>query len=390
MKVSFRPLVLANNKTALSCALLFAFSLLHAQVWGQVSDTVNASLPSNSCQADTTNLRIGLVLGGGGAKGAAAVGALKVIEEAGIPIHCIAGTSIGAIVGGLYACGYRSNQLDSLFRSQDWLSLLFDRSEQEKSSLFSERDGVTYVLGFPVSRRHVKDHAKNPPPSKDGRKGTSSKGQEGAVGLLNGNRVETLLDSMITHSPNLPPSAAVGAGETKTFDSFDSLPIPFRCVATDIHSLEDITLSSGSLAKAMRASMAIPGAYKPVRMDGHTLVDGGVINNLPVDVAKQMGADIIIAIDLTQEQHETRDFSLKDLLGIGGVIDWLVSRPDWKRYNDNRQMADVCIHPQLGSYGPASFNATAISDMIQRGEKCAREHWRELMAIKARLKLAIH
>lgn len=299
-------------------------------------------------------LRIGLVLSGGGAKGAAEVGALKVIEEAGIPIHCIAGTSIGSIVGGLYACGYRADELDSLFRSQEWLSLLADRDEKEKDRLFSERDGVTYVLGFPISRKQS-----NEKPS---------------IGAFNGDRVEALLDSMVRRKR---------VGEN---GSFDSLPIPFRCVATDFNTFEDIVLCQGSLAKAMRASMAIPGAYKPVRMDGRTLVDGGIVNNLPVDVVKQMGADIVIAIDLTQSRHETRDFSLKEMLGIDGVLDWLVSRPDWKRYNENLQQADVCINPKLGSYGPTSFNAAAIAAMLHRGEDCARQHWRELMAIKARLK----
>ncbi|MBQ5377100.1 MAG: patatin-like phospholipase family protein, partial [Prevotella sp.] len=230
--------------------------------------------------------KVGLVLGGGGAKGAAEIGVLKYIEEAGVHIDYIVGTSIGSIIGGLYSVGYRSQQLDSLFVNTDW------------ENIFSESIAGTQQIS---------------------------------------NVFSDLL--------NLPDSV-----------DFDSLPIPYRCVATDIINTEEVILQRGNLARAMRASMSIPGAFKPVKWEGKLLVDGGMLNNLPVDIAKKMGADIIIAIDLAQRKHENRDFSLKEEYGIGGVLDWLISRPDWKKHNENRQMADIYINPNLKDYDAASFS----------------------------------
>lgn len=303
-----------------------------------------------TAQAQTNNRpKIGLALGGGGAKGAAEIGALKVIEECGIPIDYIAGTSIGSIVGGLYAVGYRSADLDHLFRSQEWLSLLTDRKNDLKNVPLSEEDGVTYIFGFPVSRKKRKE------------------GERPMIGMLNGDQIVMVLDSMMQRSGYI---------------QFDTLPIPFRCVAVDISGPDEVVLKEGELAKAMRASMAIPGAFKAVEWGDKTLVDGGMINNLPVDVVRAMGADIVIAIDLSNEQHESRDFSLKDLVGIGGILDWAVSRPDWKKHNDNRADADVLITPNLEGYDVMSFSLESISDMIVRGERAARQVKPQLLKLK--------
>ena len=285
--------------------------------------------------------KIGLALGGGGAKGAAEIGVLKVIEECGIPIDYIAGTSIGSIIGGLYSVGYRSADLDRLFRSQEWLTLLTDRKTDLKNTPYSEEDGVTYIFGFPVSRKKRKK---------------------------NGDQITEMLDSM-THRTG--------------YIHFDELPIPFRCVAVDISGPDEVVLSEGELSQAMRASMAIPGAFKPVMWGDKTLVDGGMINNLPVDVVRAMGADIVIAVDLNNN-HESRDFSLKELIGIGGLLDWAVSRPDWKRHNENRADADVLITPRLDEFDILSFSLESISTMISRGERAAREMKGELERLKKR------
>ncbi len=298
--------------------------------------------------------KIGLVLGGGGAKGAAEIGALKVLEECGIVPDYIAGTSIGSILGGLYAVGYRSHELDTLFRSQEWLSLLTDRRDAFKGDLYREQDGVTYIFGFPVSRKKKQKRDNTP----------------ALIGVLNGDEVTALLDSM-THRPY----------EVQ----FDSLPIPFRCVAVDIYGPTEIVLDHGVMSRAMRASMAIPGVYKPVRWGTWTLVDGGMINNLPVDVVRAMGADIVIAIDVNNEDHESRDFSLTELLGIGGLIDWFVSRPDWKKTNDNRADADVLIRPDMEGFDITSFSLESIEQMIARGEKAARQQLPALREVKKRV-----
>ena len=300
------------------------------------------TLSSMMLASDTADHpKIGLVLGGGGAKGAAEVGVLKVLEEKGIRPDYIAGTSIGAIVGGLYACGYSAADLDTLFRTQEWLSLIGDRKRDLRNSVLTERDGVVYIFGFPV-RGHTK----------------KTETKESALGILGGTNITFLLDSL-----------------TKKYDgisSFDSLPIPFRCVAVDLMGQKEVIMDSCELELAMRASISIPGAFKPVKWKGKLLVDGGMLNNLPVDVVRAMGADIVIAVDLEQTQHEERDFSLKETFGIGGILDWAVSRPDWKKNKANREDADIYINPQLAEYGVSSFGKESISTMIERGEKAAR------------------
>ena len=238
--------------------------------------------------------KVGLVLGGGGAKGAAEVGVLKVIERAGIPIDYIAGTSIGSIVGGLYAAGYTSAELDSMFCQQEWLTLLTDRRADMGNEPYQVKDGVTYIFGFPVM-------------------GDLSSGNIGGFGMMRGERVEQMVDSM---------ARARGCRDIQ------SLRIPFRCVAADFMSAREVVIKDGRLSTAVRASMAIPGIFKPVRRNGVSLVDGGMLNNLPVDVVKAMGADIIIAVDLQQDQTPPKpsafDFSMLSgvatMFGFSGLV----------------------------------------------------------------------
>ena len=295
--------------------------------------------------------KVALVLSGGGAKGAAEVGALKVIERAGIPIDIVVGTSIGSIVGGLYCCGYTPEQLDTMFRTQEWLSLLTDRNHQFANQPYVVHNSVTYIFGFPVIDKN-----------------------SSSFGMMRGEKIEHLLDSM--------------SGRKKEL-SFDSLCIPFRCVAVDIKSTKEHVLSKGKLSKAMRASMAIPGIFKPVEIGDLSLVDGGMLNNLPTDVAKRMGADVIIAIDLQQTKQKEKDFSLKDQFGIGGILDWIVSRPDVKKYHQNVKLADIYINPSLPDYDASSFGNKKAERMMLIGEKAAMKQWDKLMALKQRFLKAL-
>ncbi len=247
--------------------------------------------------------KVGLVLGGGGAKGAATIGALKVIEDAGIKIDYIAGTSIGAIIGGLYASGYTVSELETLFLSQEWQD------------------------------------------------------------ILEGHRVEAKLKTLLSN-------------RNKRY--FSDTNIPFRCVATELWSLNEIVLYSGDLSKAIRASMSIPGLYEPITWDEMELVDGGLVNNLPVDVAKEMGANIVIAIDLKQDE----DHPLGISFGIGGLLDWALSRPDVSRYNSNLEDINVHIHPILPDFTAFSFGHDNCEYMMSLGQKEAKKHWQELIAVK--------
>lgn len=243
--------------------------------------------------------KVGLVLGGGGAKGAAAIGILKELEREKIPIDYIAGTSIGAIIGGLYAQGYRADDLEKLFRSQNWLALLADRDTTLVGKVYKEEDGVIYLFGFPVRKKADAD-------------------KNTGFWMLHGDHVYNFLDSLVSRSP-------VQRGTVKQ-------AIPFSCVAFDIRRQQEVVLDTGSLARNMRASMAIPGAFKPVQIDTLMLVDGGMGNNLPVDVVRKMGADIVIAIDLQQRKRDDYRSPFGFLKGLGGILDWLAERPDIKKY----------------------------------------------------------
>lgn len=247
--------------------------------------------------------KVGLVLGGGGAKGAATIGALKVIEKAGIKVDYIAGTSIGAIIGGLYASGYTVGELETLFLSQEWQD------------------------------------------------------------ILEGHRVDAKLKSLLTRRKK---------------NTFNDTNIPFRCVATEMPMIKEVVLSSGNLVKAIRASMSIPELYEPVTWGDKDLVDGGMVNNLPVDVVKIMGANIVIAIDLSQEEQ----YSLGLGIGIGGLVDWALSRPDVSRYRINLEDVDVHIHPRLPDFTTMSFGHDNCELMMKLGEQEAQTHWDELRKIK--------
>lgn len=303
--------------------------------------------------------KVGLVLGGGGAKGAAEVGALKVIERAGIPIDYIAGTSIGSIVGAMYAAGYRAAELDSMFCQQEWLTLLTDRRDDLQGEPYQVKDGVTYIFGFPVM-------------------GNLNDAVIGGFGMMRGERVEQLIDSMAT---------------LKGCRDFKSLPIPFRCVAADFMSAREVVIGEGRLSTGVRASMAIPGIFKPVNRGGVKLVDGGMLNNLPVDVVKAMGADIIIAIDLQQDDQPPKpssfDFDMlsgvADLFGFGGLLNWVSTRPDYTKHQRNVRLSTVYIRPPLPDMDASSFGNKNSARMIRVGEQEAMRHWDELMKVKRRV-----
>ncbi|MBP6596595.1 MAG: patatin-like phospholipase family protein, partial [Arenimonas sp.] len=211
-----------------------------------------------------TRPRIGLALGGGGARGFAHVSILKELERQKVPVDCIAGTSMGALVGGLYASGMSADQIEAQLRATDWTRMFNDRLERREQTYRRKRDDDLALV-----------------PAKPG---IGSEGLKFAPGVLSGQRVLLLLES-------LTEPVALRS-------DFDTLPIPFRAVATDLNTRLAVVLAQGNLAMAMRASMSIPGVFKPLEIDGKVLVDGGLANQLPVDVVRAMGADIVIAVDV--------------------------------------------------------------------------------------------
>lgn len=289
--------------------------------------------------------KVGVVLSGGGAKGMAHIGALKVIEEAGIPIDYIAGTSMGSIIGGLYAIGYTPAQLDSMVNRQDWSFLLSDRIKRSEQTMSERLRSATYVLSIPFTK-NIKETALG--------------------GVIKGQNLDNLFADL-----------TVGYHDSI---SFDKLPIPFACVSDNIVNGSEVVFHSGVLATAMRASMAIPGVFTPVRMDGMVLVDGGLVNNYPTDIAKRMGADIIIGVDVQDSLKEASQLgSVTDI--FGQIID-LVTEGNYK---NNIALTNTYIKVNVNGYSAASFNKAAIDTLIHRGEIAARDQWTALRNLKKQI-----
>jgi len=270
-------------------------------------------------QAPDDRPTIGLVLSGGGARGAAHVGVIKVLDELRIPVDYIAGTSMGAIVGGLYASGMSADELENVIATADWTALLSDRPPRAQRSFRRKSDDVGFLVNFEL--------------------GIDKSGLIFPSGLVQGQNLEIALKRFAL------PVISV--------DDFDALPIPFHAVATDIVTGEIVILDSGDLATAMRASMSAPGIFKPVRQDGRILVDGGVANNLPVQVVRDMGADILIVVDvgfplLPEDQLESALAVTKQMLTI------LINA----RAQDQIALltsSDILISPELGDFGSQDF-----------------------------------
>ena len=308
------------------------------------------TITMNLYAQDNQHKKIGLVLAGGGAKGVAHIGALKVIEESGIPIDYITGTSMGALIGALYSIGYSASELDSLVRTQDWTTLLSDKIDWKDRSQFYKMYGNVYTISLPMGVN----------------RGKKKRSIEIPAGFIKGQNISNLFSELtIGYHSHIP---------------FDSLPIPFACVATNISTGKPYVFREGILQEAMRASMSIPGAFEPVLYkDSLLLVDGGVVNNFPADVAKEMGADLLIGIDL--------DNGFKEQGQIHNVVDifeQLNEMLGYDSYTKNKELLDIHIHPNLKEYSIASFTNEAIDSMIAIGERCARNNWDKLIELKKR------
>jgi NTE family protein len=278
--------------------------------------------------------RIGLVLAGGGAKGFAHIGVIKVLEEMRIPIDFVAGTSMGSLVGGLYASGMSSDRLEEIILGVYWDDLFHDNPVRKDLSFRRKTDDSEYLVRIPVGYR-------------DGRF-TSPKG------LIEGQKINLLIKSLL-----LPASQ---------IQDFDKLPIPFRAVAADIENGEAVVLGSGDLAMALRASMSIPGAFSPVEMGGRLLVDGGIALNLPMEVAREMGADVLIVVDLTIPLKKKEE--LNSGLAVAGQSSAFLTRRNVQRQLATLTGSDVRIHPIMGDISTADFKrggeAIPIGEMATR------------------------
>jgi NTE family protein len=282
--------------------------------------------------------RIGLALAGGGARGAAHVGVLQMLEQLHVPVDYVAGTSMGAIIGGLYAAGLSADELREALLAIDWADALSDSPRRQDLSFRRKEDDRRYLFDLEGGIR-------------DSRLRFPS-------GLRSGQKLGFLLERL-----------TLSAAST---DDFDRLPIPFRAVATDIYTGDPVVLGHGSLATALRASMAIPGVFTAVELDGRTLVDGGISNNLPVDVVRAMGADIVIAVDLRLPPPE----EMASYLQITGQLSQLLTQ---KNMEVRLAQADVVIHPDVAGYGTMGFDKVAeLCDLGRRQAEAQADELRRL------------
>jgi NTE family protein len=302
-----------------------------------------------AAQSKAPRKKVAVVLSGGGAKGVAHIGALRVIEQAGIPIDMIVGTSMGSIVGGLYSIGYTPDQMDSMVMSQDWGLLLSDRQKRTDQTISEKENKSKYIVSIPFGKK-LDDIT--------------------AGGFIEGSNLKVLFNDLMV-------------GYNDSID-FNRLPIPFACVAANIVSGEEIVFREGVLPVAMRASMAIPGAFTPVYTDNMVLVDGGVVNNFPTDVALRMGADIIIGVDVQSTLKIEEELHSAPAV-LGQIIDLAMQQ---RTYNRNVHLADVYVKVDISGYNSASFNRPALDTLVRRGYEATMAEWDGIIELKKKIGIA--
>lgn len=311
--------------------ILFSLGLFSLVAPVQAQEAVDAPSPERPV--------IALALSGGGARGIAHVGVLKILEELRIPVDLIVATSAGAGTGGLYAMGYRAKDIEELFLTTDFGTGFEDEPPRAEQSFRRKQDQRAYMIQFDV--------------------GFNNGRLQLPRGLIQGQRLVLLLNEM-THA--LPAM------------DFDDLPIRYRALATDLTTGEEVAIERGHLAQAMHASMAIPGVFEPVELDGRLLVDGGIANNLPISLARELGADVVIAVDISAPMR-----SNDQLESVLDVMDQLTNI--LTRRNVDAQIAtlgenDILIRPDLSAFSSADFEA--LQEMLAIGEESARAKTEEL------------
>ena len=279
--------------------------------------------------------RVGVVLSGGGAKGFAHIGALKVIEEAGLPIDYIAGTSMGSIIGGLYAIGYSPDEMISLIREQNWNAIMSDAIPQKYISIDDKILDRHYLATFPFRNKKIQMKSS----------------------IYDGGMINLLLARLTSPAYKIK--------------DYNELSVPFLCVAANIENAEEYEMTKGNLQRSIRASMSIPFYFPPVEVDGRLLVDGGLRNNFPVPNVREKGIDIIIGVDVQRNFHTKEEIN-----SMAIIMDQIIAMSDIDAYTRAKEETDIYIKPELAKYGMMDFNS--YDTIIAIGEKAAREYLPQL------------
>ncbi len=288
--------------------------------------------------------KIGLALSGGGAKGLAHIGVLKVLEQAGLPIDCIAGTSMGSVVGALYAIGYRADELKRIAITTNWEDLLTDEVSRRYVAMEEKIWDGRYTGSFPISNR----------------------GLQLPSGLMAGQKISKYFSRLTWSAHHI--------------DDFKQLPIPFVCVAADIATGEAVPIDSGFLPDAIRASMAIPTVFTPIKLNNRLLVDGGLVRNLPAEDVKRLGADIVIGVDVS--------FTLIPEDQINSFLDIITQSLSFVEAQSRQrqwELCDILIQPDISELSMFSFNK--VEEIIRRGEVAAEAMLPQIQALMDSLKI---
>ena len=284
--------------------------------------------------------KVAVVLCGGGAMGTIHIGALKVLEEAGIPIDMVTGTSMGSIIGGMYAVGYDAADIETIVNSMDWGDILRDRLSMRNQTLAEREKQNIYLFDYRLFLDKSQDTL--------------------AGGFIRGINVEKTLRHYLRQPEDI---------------DFKQLPRPFGCIATDLVTDSEVVLDHGSLPRSIRASMAVPGVFAPVRMDPYILVDGGTKNNFPADLARRMGADIVIGV--------RTDLGLNDkYYSTSDILERSVGADIHNRSDENDKYCDLIIRVPVRGYSAAHFYRSAIKELIRRGEEATRAQMDSIMILK--------
>ncbi|MCD6544890.1 MAG: patatin-like phospholipase family protein [Flavobacteriaceae bacterium] len=292
------------------------------------------------------DVKVGLVLSGGGAKGFAHVGVLKVLEEAGIRVDYIAGTSMGSVIGGLYAAGYNARELDSILVKYDLSSLIKDELPRNSYSFYQKKNEGKYALSLPIDKWKI-----------------------GLPSVSKGQNVYNLISQLTEHVHEI--------------EDFSKLPIPFFCIATNLETGEEVILDKGSLSEAIRASGSFPGLLTPVKIDDKVLIDGGIVNNYPVEELKAKGVDYIIGVNVMGKLLQEEKLKSMPLI-LGQIAGFQV----YKNIKEKSKLTDIYIKPDISEFNNFSFDR--VNDIILVGEMAAREQFDKIKEIAAKQKKQKH
>lgn len=330
---------------------MFRYSLLII-----LSLIINLPIYSQETTSSKDRPKVGLVLSGGGAKGAAHIGVIKYIEELGIPIDYIAGTSMGSIVGGMYALGYSSDEILDIISDVDWDRLISNQVDRQKISYASKYESSTHLITIPFSLQTDSRELQ-----------TRSFKNSLPTGIVTGDNLINLFNSL-------------SVGYSDPID-FDKLPIPFLCIATNVLNGEETVLDKGIFSKSLRASMAIPILFDPVYIDDVIYADGGLVNNFPAEQCRAMGADYVIGVSMSAGL-ESNPENLSSIISQVKQLKTIITDKEFENYH---KLCDIFISPDLKGVGMLSFDAKSVATITGSGYEAAAAKKEQFMALKEQI-----